>query len=347
MTPDCGPCGEGEQCADGVCTSCADGGNPCPAGFCGQTTDACGNPVTCNCPADPHWACVGNQCVCTPDTCGTPGRECGTFPDNGCGSPLNCSPTCPADGGALVCADFNCRNFTCSGGTCVCSPDPCPSGGNLCGDGCGDLVPCSCGGDLLYDRCAAGACTCAFDGWEPNDTWSTSRPFADPAKALTDPANTFEAAADRCVTVTPNMPTGNRDWFALRLTEPATSDPFVRVRLSGIPAGANYDLAAVWRCDSGQPANCRPSNFNVTCQQGSVPAILQFQGAGDLCACLANQSGSVEEVIANMRLTCAGAPRTGTLYLLVDPITAASPPTCGRYFLGVKVSRSAISESCP
>ena len=118
---------------------------------CGTVADGCGGTIDCKCPTDckdtddgPNNTCVDGECVCTPDTCPTSGKQgdpCGDFPDGCCDTyPCNCTTECP-DGGA---------NNKCKDGTCTCKADTCPTSGfagDPCGDfpdGCCDTYPCNC-----------------------------------------------------------------------------------------------------------------------------------------------------------------------------------------------------------
>jgi hypothetical protein len=82
--------------------------------------------------------CTGDHCNCTPATCASLAKACGTWPD-GCGSMVSC-PAC-ADG------------QTCTDGACGCAPTTCEVQGKVCGS-----ISDGCGGTLMCGTCSSGAC---------------------------------------------------------------------------------------------------------------------------------------------------------------------------------------------
>ena len=179
----CGSCPSGQVCdalsfTCGVCkkVACTD----YPAGTCGTLSDRCGGTLNCTCPTTTtkqpaciiagvecgkftdHCAvgvthdcgnceagkvCNNNVCVsCTPLTCASAGKNCGTI-DDGCG-------------GKLACGDCQ-TNEICTTNVCkACTPKTCVSLGKNCGsvdDGCGNKL--DCGTCQTNEICTSNVCT--------------------------------------------------------------------------------------------------------------------------------------------------------------------------------------------
>jgi hypothetical protein len=196
-----------------------------------------------------------------------------------------------------------------------CEPMTCEDLGASCGmpdDGCGDPLDCgSCGGTSV---CASGACECAPDEGEPNGTRFEARSlgsFDDSA----DPSMTFSEFTVHA--------TGDEDWYVMDIVDGFDAgNPVVRVELSGIPAGDNYDLAAYFVCTAGTEA--------VTCGAGMPDNMI---GNG----CASASSGATSELV-RLDTDCShlGTDDSGTAYVVVTPRTFTM--TCEPYTLGIAVN---------
>jgi hypothetical protein len=146
----CG-CPDGETCGEGnTCATCDPGPDPCVdnPNLCGETYDACGNPVTCedNCEAQTggFGTCyLGLCCSFATYYCGA--QDCGNVP-MGCGDLfLECGDTCEGTD--------TCQNNRCCTPYIECSPYDC----GLIDDGCGN--PIDCGDPCANDyKCNNNAC---------------------------------------------------------------------------------------------------------------------------------------------------------------------------------------------
>lgn len=99
---------------------------------------------------------AGDSGSCTPVTCASEGRSCGSL-DDGCGATLSCG-SCAAPA-------------SCNAGVCGCTPTTCAAEGKNCGtmpDGCSGVLECgTCGGSEtcgggdpgVANVCGDGACT--------------------------------------------------------------------------------------------------------------------------------------------------------------------------------------------
>jgi len=131
-TPCCPTCDTAHLCASGCCNMAAGTCGACPGG----STCGGGNPG------------IPGICGCTPATCQSLGKQCGSWPD-GCGQTLTCGPCTSGQ----VCLEQ---------GTC-CTPETCASLGKTCGrwpDSCGGLTP-PCGGchrESPTPSCDNGTC---------------------------------------------------------------------------------------------------------------------------------------------------------------------------------------------
>jgi len=126
--------------------------------------------------------CCCYNISCTPDTCTSLGKSCGSWSDN-CGGTLNCgtcSGSTACDYG--ICASNQKPSWYCNNGTCgysctydascvVCTPATCTSLGKSCGswsDNCGETLDCGdCSGKST--ECNYGTC-----GFYEKPTWSCS-----------------------------------------------------------------------------------------------------------------------------------------------------------------------------
>ena len=176
-TLDCGSCDNTELCDSGLCVEELVTTPPSPACVpdtcdslhieCGIRSDGCGDYIACGgCPSGS--ICYNDWCVtdlvptppapaCTPDTCQSLDRHCGTVSD-GCGGSLSCG-SCQSD-------------HSCTAGYCVpnpvtpptppppvCTADTCQSLDRHCGtvsNGCGGTL--NCGGCTSGYSCNGGYC---------------------------------------------------------------------------------------------------------------------------------------------------------------------------------------------
>ncbi|HVY48969.1 MAG TPA: hypothetical protein VHB21_23930 [Minicystis sp.] len=179
-------------------------GNPCHLGACSNgvasennVTDgtACGNGATCyqgncgcttvgECPSHPgHESCTGSPgnpgiCVCTPDTCASLNKHCGTTAGDGCGGTgLNCNDG-TIDGGET---DTDCGGPSC---TVKCGQGKHCNAGSDCTSGfCVDNVCCE---SMCTNGCNAcssaltgqtnGLCRGVTAGTDPKGNCSTNNP---------------------------------------------------------------------------------------------------------------------------------------------------------------------------
>jgi hypothetical protein len=155
-------CGDGEECADGICIPVVTGCNPaCQEGY--QCVDDTCVPVAGPCdPACPEGTvCDSGTCVPVSDDCVPPCGSGDVCIDGEC-VPDSCVPAC----GDKMCGDDGCggscgecgSGMKCQGFQCVPEGDcPCPD--VQCGfDGCGG----TCGG-CTQSVCMDGGCMTAVD----------------------------------------------------------------------------------------------------------------------------------------------------------------------------------------
>lgn len=189
-----------------------------------------------SCPSGQH-AC-GGGCI----------DDLANEPANGCR--LGCGEACPAPpSGSTACSMMGTCTFACTppfrmmGDTCACTARTCEDMGWNCGapdDGCGRPLDCgSCG----TGTCIDGACSCAPDTHEENDSNTTATRVA----ALSDGADppdsivsgNLDAAADA-------------DWFRWEITDDRDGgNPVVTVTLDQIPIGSTLELSTFYACLDG------------------------------------------------------------------------------------------------
>ena len=187
------------ECSASNCNGCCDAAGQCQTGVMpqacgayGAQCNACGGTAMC------QFGYCTQGSSCTPATCASQGKNCGTVSD-GCGGMLNCgscsgTESCGGAGQANVCGPGTCIAKTCLGlglncgalsdgcaaqlncGTCSGS-DSCGGGGtaNVCGQGACVSKTCTglgrtcgaasdgCGGQLACGTCS-GANTCGGGG---------------------------------------------------------------------------------------------------------------------------------------------------------------------------------------
>ena len=261
-----------------------------------------------------------------PTACDTGQHACGggcvddleNLPENGCR--LGCGTACPAppDATASCGADGTCSigcepPFRLVEGECVCEARTCSDLGFMCGapdDGCGMALDCgSCGGT---GTCIDGACSCAPDARETND----SRLTAPSIGSATDAPDT-DLIFDMF-----NLHTmGDEDWFEISVADDFDGgNPRVRVTLRNIPSGDNYDLAAYYVCDAGGDSS--------SCSAGTPDNMI---GRG----CASSASGATSETV-EIETECSTTDEAGTLILHITG--SAVSGTCANYEIEVNVS---------
>jgi len=178
---------------------------------CGDTSDGCGNVISCGTCSNGETCGAGgpNRCgvgACTPTTCAAASAECGLVGD-GCGKTLDCGTctlpkTCGAGGEVNKC---NCVPTTCTAAGATCGSVP---------DGCGTNLDC---GSCKAPKTCGGLGTPNVCGCSPSDC----PPIY---------ANSFESTAD--------FPTGWNSWqnCATDTTWSAARDQFPA------PSGGSFDL---------------------------------------------------------------------------------------------------------
>ncbi len=235
-----GSCGGGLADCAGACVDlsldrehCSACGQACQAGFtcdaarctCPEGTELCGDTCVdtvsndehcgaCNQACGPKESCQKGQCLCAT---GSKEMECNDQQDNDCD-------------GKIDCADEDCHGLTrsCSG---ACGPgiEICQQDGSwgTCegGDGsteiCGDGIDQDCDGEDLRMP----------DSYEPNNYCTNCRlltPEENPIIELNDP--TFDALGDRV------------DCFRVRLNDTVIYRERLKIYLTNIPAGHDYDI---------------------------------------------------------------------------------------------------------
>jgi len=242
-------------------------------------------------------------------------------PANGCR--LGCGETCPTPPlGVASCTPAGTCDFTCEppavrdGDTCGCTPTTCEAQSFECGeqtDGCGTPLDCGmCGGG---SSCGMdGRCGCAADAGEDNENRFTAHDLGS-FDDSDDSTMTFDAFALSAA--------DDEDWFVVDIVDGTDgANPGIDVRLSGIPTGANFDLA-VWFV-------CNESSEDVTCSPGGPDSMI---GMG----CISADAGSADERV-DLAVNCTGITTiddSGTAYIRVTSSTWDN--SCAPYTLTVLV----------
>ena len=265
-------------------------------------------------------------------SCGAGQHACGggciddlaNAPENGCR--LGCGEPCPVppDGAASCDASgmctFGCEPpFMLVGTMCVCEPMTCAELDAMCGapdDGCGS--PIDCGACDAGGTCTDGRCSCPEDSREPNETFGD----ADGQPVLFDIPNEdwsmeysmfgMHAASDV-------------DVFRFTVADSGlfNPEPLVRVDLTSIPTGANYDLAAYYVCNSG--------GNSTACQIGAPDNAI---GVG----CKSTSAGTAADTV-EVDVECDNGTSTddsGTLYIRVTAPTHGG--MCAPYRLAIDIT---------
>lgn len=249
---------------------------------------------------------------CIPDLSNDPAMGCRLGCGEACVAPARGVASCTSDGAC----DFACTSpFRRVGDACTCLPATCEELGFVeCGapdDGCGTTL--DCGSCPMGGTCVAGRCGCAPDLHEPNDTQSTFTVISGDLDDSMDP--------DTMVADFGLHSMDDEDWIRWHVVDgfDLGGNPIITVTLEGVPIGADYDLAAFFRCDSGGDA--------TACDVGT-PDFRVGRG----CASATAGAGAVETV--TLSTECSGLDEHGGLYVLV---TARTFTTCGTYRVQVSV----------
>ncbi|HJL17878.1 MAG TPA: hypothetical protein RMH99_19590 [Sandaracinaceae bacterium LLY-WYZ-13_1] len=265
-----------------------------------------------------------------PEACPDGQHRCGggciddleNLPENGCR--LGCGEPCPTPpDGVASCTDEGECTTACEppfmevDGECVCTPTTCEDLGWMCGapdDGCGAPLDCgTCDGE---GECSDGVCGCPEDAREPNDSRLSVDGVVDsiPNEDWTAEYDAFGIHAADDV-----------DWLSWDVSDSGTfdSNPTIRIELSGIPDGSDYDLAAYYVCDEGSE--------ETTCAAGASDNTV---GRG----CRSGTSGTSIEVVT-LEADCGRGLNTnddGTLYVRIHAESWGG--SCMPYTLSFDVS---------
>jgi hypothetical protein len=225
-------------------------------------------------------------------------------PATGCR--LGCGEACPRPmGGMAVCSAGRCdvvctAPYVRSGTSCVCMAQTCAMRGVMCGmtdNGCG--TPLNCGMCATGQTCTDGQCICMPDDGEPNDTDTMALSLGD---FPTMPATTMmftEYALDAEDDV---------DFFRVRVQDNMTPmNPVMRVTLSNVPAGSDFELGAWFTCDNPPDAS--------GCDRGTPDTTLGPVG------CLGASAAGMDEVQILARCDDSGEEKGGTLLIRVQATT--------------------------
>lgn len=182
------------------------------------------------CTAGQHL-CAG---ICTDPMPDSPATGCRL----GCGAP------CAGGADAICNPDGTC-------GLRGCTPMSCEELAVMCGstdDGCGRRIACGTCDTEGGQRCESGSCICDPDPIEPNDTMGTAHTLI----TLTDVPDSSTS-----VSIATLHRDGDVDWYRAAVTNNCCDgDPIVTVRLTGLPAGEDYDLGAWYQCPAGNAPSC-------------------------------------------------------------------------------------------
>lgn len=265
-----------------IASGCAGGGGGGPAGDGGGghdggaldggpdagARDAGGRDAAMiTCPTGEHvcgGGCVENQ----PDD---PANGCRFGCGEACPTPASGTPSCSAAGAC----DFACAPpFHRVADACVCSAATCSDLGYECGapdDGCGRALDC---GTCAGGACLMGICGCTPDAHEAND----SNTRATRGIELNDADDPNVTLSDYTLDERTDV-----DWLVFHVLDGTDGgNPRINVRLSAVPVGSDYDLAAFYVCDTGGDL--------TSCNTGAPDNSL---GHG----CSSSHAGAVEETV--------------------------------------------------
>jgi hypothetical protein len=259
------------------------------------------------CPTGEH-ACGGG---CVEDQPNEPENGCRFGCGEACPTPADGVPSCNSAGAC----DFACEApFHRDGANCVCAAATCDDLGYECGspdNGCGMPLDC---GTCASGMCLMGVCGCTPDPHESNDGSAAATrgaeldDSADPDVSLSD--YTIDEATDT-------------DWLVFHIVDGTDGgNPRINVRLSGVPVGSDYDLAAFFACDTGSDAS--------TCNTGTTLDSVIGHG------CVSSHAGSVEETV-EIASDCShiSLDDPGSLYVRVTAPTWGG--SCAPYQLTIMV----------
>ena len=259
-------------------------------------------------------------------TCAAGSHVCGTacmldqpnVPASGCRSGCGTACAAPASGTA-TCTMAGACDFTCEapfrrdGAACVCPAVTCMDIGYMCGtpdNGCG--TPLSCG-TCATGTCMMGRCACSPDPHEPNDgnTLATRGP------ELNDADNPDLNLADYSIDEARDV-----DWMVFHIVDGTDGgNPVINIRLSGIPAGSDYDLAGFYVCDAGSEA--------TGCNQGTIDNTLLGNG------CIGSHTSGDEIVELATDCSHISTDDSGSLYIRVTAPTYGG--SCAPYQIAMTV----------
>jgi len=270
-----------------------------------------GNPCNDGDPCTYSDQCVGGACVGTSYSCND-GLPCTIDICNG--SPGSCDHEI-ANGWCQIGGSCYQDNGTNPSNSCQQCNDLYPSQWSPKTGSCNDGQSCTSG-----DTCNGGVCvgTPIGDGYEDNDNAS----FASTLQAKNDNSSWNQASSTNATLFGP----GDVDWYKFKMNDNTNTDgePDVRVDLSSIPSGSDYELCVYLDCDdpgNGEEAkNCNGSSWTFNNHPG----------------CCSDNTGSQSESIT-FQTNCKNGgilpdDDTGDIYIRVRAF-AAEDYTCSSYTL--------------
>jgi hypothetical protein len=178
-------------------------------------------------------------------------------------------------------------------------------------DGCGGTL--SCGGCADGTPCFDGSCGCEEepDAGEPNESIDWAHNLGN----FRDRGDDHESFHFKIAHI------GDEDWYVADIQDNFDfGNPRIRVELTNIPEGHDYDLAAWFTCDN--------RNDDSSCGRGT-----RDNTYGD--GCVASHPGAYPETV-KINTDCDGTiDDDGTLYIRVYPITWTGG-MCANYRLYVR-----------
>ena len=273
----------------------------------GGSTDGGPGPDATSCPVNMH-SCSGS---CVADGDNDPATGCRLGCGSACPSPTGGVPICSAGACDVMCT----APYERSGGTCVCMPQSCSARGIQCGmtdDGCGTSVNCGmCG---TGQACVDGACACGPDGAEPNEDPTTAFALGD-FPTMPDTVMSFAMFSLQSM--------DDVDFFKVRVVDAElTMNPVMRVTLSNVPAGSDFELGVWFTCDNS-PNTSR-------CDQGTPDT--SFGDVG--CIGQMSMTGGLDR--AQITGFCNGEEKSGDLIIRVRATTWMN--ACMPYTLEVSIA---------
>lgn len=255
--------------------------------------------------------------MCVADQVNDPDQGC----SQGCGDP--CRAPSPTESGMAICTSSGVCDVQCVapfrkvGDRCECVPQTCTQAGAQCGnpvdDGCGGRLDCgTCGdGRMCTDM---NQCACTVDAAEPNDMELEAFMLGDfpdsPDTEMTFSVYSLDSDTDV-------------DLYRVRVRDTATASPTVRVELSNIAPGSNFELGAWYRCDSG--------GDTTRCDAGTPATDTTLGPVG----CLSEEADTTPERV-QLQTFCDGDDESGNLIIEVRSTTWLN--ACMPYELLVSVT---------